>query len=125
MVATNILQPSILDQLSAAIVNNMKRPAAVTPMVFEQGDCVVVEMKAPRLNAEEIDLRLEGDYTLVISSPNRKLYARVALPSRISLADSVVYVLGGILSMTFLKADAISELEADADPAYDLALAAV
>jgi hypothetical protein len=122
MVMTAYAEPSLLEQLSVAIAQSLKRPALKGPMVFEQNDCVVVEMPAPRMADDEIELRLDGDYTLEISSPSHRFHARVALPSRISVADSVIYYLGGILSLTFLKADAADA--ADYDPAYDLVLAA-
>jgi hypothetical protein len=93
-------------------------------MVFEQNECVVVEMPAPRGADDELEMHLEGEHTLVVESPSHRFRARVALPARISLADSVVYCLGGVLSMTFLKADVADEIDFDGEPMLDLALAA-
>ena len=116
MMTTSVLEPSVLEQLSDAIARSLKRPAMVAPMVYEQNECVVVEMPAPRVRVDEIELHLEGDYTLVVGHPGQGFYARVALPTRVSVADSVIYCLGGMLSMTFLKADAVEELEVEEAP---------
>ncbi|MCW5849513.1 MAG: Hsp20/alpha crystallin family protein [Anaerolineae bacterium] len=123
MMTTSVLEPSVLGQLSDAIARSLKRPIKLTPMVYEQNECVVVEMPAPRVPVDEIELHLEGDYTLVIGHSGQGFYARVALPARVSVADSVAYCLGGILSMTFLKADAVEELEVEEDPAVALEMA--
>ena len=123
MYTTAVLEPSVLDQLSVALTRSLKRPALAAPVVYEQNDCVVVEMPSSRVQADALDLRLEGDYTLVIGRPNQSYYARVALPARISLTDSVIYSLGGTLSMTFVKADVADALEADEDSAYAFAMA--
>ncbi len=117
-------ETSVLDQLTAAIERSLTARRMAAPMVFEQNDCVVIEMPAPRTPIDELDMRLDGEYTLVIGSAAQGFQARVALPARISVADSVVYCLGGILSMTFLKADVADEMECEDDPALDLALAA-
>ena len=124
MMTTSVLEPSVLEQLSDAITRSLKRPAMVAPMVYEQNECVVVEMPAPRVPLDEVEVSLEGEYTLVIGRPGQSFYARVALPAPVSVADSVAYCLGGVLSMTFLKADAVDELEVEEDPtaAFELAI---
>ena len=124
MMTTSVMEPSVLEQLSDAIARSLKRSPMVAPMVYEQHECVVVEMPAPRVSLDEVEVRLEGDYTLVIGRPGQSFYARVALPTRVSVADSVAYCLGGILSMTFLKADAVEELEVEEDPtaAFEMAI---
>ena len=124
MMMTSVLEPSVLEQLSDAITRSLKRPARVAPMVYEQNECVVVEMPAPRVPLEEVEVSLEGEYTLVIGHPGQRLYARVALPAPVSVADSVAYCLGGVLSMTFLKAEAADELDVEEDPtaAFELAI---
>ncbi len=123
MMNAAVLEPSVLEQLSDAIARSMKRPARLTPMVYEQNECVVVEMPAPRVPVDEIELHLDGEYTLVIGHPGQKFHARVALPARVSVADSVAYCVGGVLSMTFLKADAVEELEVEEDPVADFEMA--
>ena len=118
-----------ISDLREAIAKSLRRFPLQAPMVYEQNDCVVVELPAPRIPDDALDVRLEGEHTLIIGSHTDKTYqARVALPARVSVADCVAYYLGGILSLTFLKADAADALDEDVDledmPAFALALAA-
>ena len=74
MFTPSTLEPTVIDQLSVAVARSMKRSALSAPVVYEQNDCVVVEMPASRVHAAALDLHLEGEYTLVIGRPNQSYY---------------------------------------------------
>jgi HSP20 family molecular chaperone IbpA len=115
----------VLEQLTDAIFNSLKRRPLPAPTVYEQGECVIVELPAPRVAAPELDIRLEGERTLVIGCDQDPwFHARVALPARISPADCVAMFFGDVLSLTFLKAEAVDDLDVIDEPAVALAMAA-
>lgn len=94
-----------MKQLSEAIVRSLGRSALRAPVVYEQNDCVVIEMPAPGVQCDELELRLDGGVALRVCEPLGVCRATIILPTAISLADSVIYCVGGVLSMTFVKAD--------------------
>ena len=125
MAIRNHYEPTTFNQLSAAIAHSLKRPHKKAPIVFEENDCIVIEMPAPRGYVDELEIRLEGERTLVLSSQaDPTFYARVMLPARVSPTDSVAYSLHGVLSLTLLKAEVAEELVFEDEPELALALAA-
>lgn len=125
MAITNLYEPSVIQQLSAAMAHSLTRTPKRAPIVFEENDCIVIEMPAPRGLVDELDIRLEGERTLVLSSQaDPTFYARVMLPAPVSPADSVAYVLRGVLSLTLLKADVADELAFEDEPELCFARAA-
>ncbi len=99
------LAASATNQLSEAMAMRARTARVRTPVVYEQNDCVVIEMPAPGVQCDELELRLKGGVALVVREPSGTCCATVILPAAISLSDSVIYCVGGVLSMTFVKAD--------------------
>lgn len=111
MTASMNREGSATSQLSDAMAKSLRPCVLQTPVVYEQNDCVVVEMPAPGVRCDELELRLEDQVALSVSEPSGACSATIVLPAPISLADSVIYCVGGALSMTFVKAEAVEALE--------------
>lgn len=101
----------VVTELEEAIASRLRGYSLRTPLVFEQNDCVVVEIPAPATPCEELELSLDGDILLTICDPQANSETHVVLPAPVSLIDSVIFCVGGVLSMTFVKADAVDRLE--------------
>lgn len=116
MFASTTLDTDVMSQLSDAIVKSLRRAPLRAPVVFEENDCIVVEMPAQDVGCDELELTLEDDIVLRVEEPSGTCSAKIILPEPVSLSDSVVYCVGGVLTMTFVKADAIEALaEADVE----------
>lgn len=124
MAVSSTMETTVLDELNAAINRSIQASLRKAPFVYEQNDCIVVEIPAPAVLIDELEMSLDGPHTLNIIDTTGALAVRVTLPADVSVEDCVAYVVGGVLSITFLKADAIDDLEAlDADDC-ELVLAA-
>ena len=114
-----------LDQLGAAMSRSVPASLHMAPFVYEQNDCVVVEMPAPAVPLDELEMSLDGPRDLCLTNADAGFAARVTLPADVSVEDCVAYVVAGVLSITFLKADAIDLMDSPDAEECELALAAV
>lgn len=112
-----------LDELRMALSRSVPASLHTAPFVYEQNDCVVVEMSAPALPVDELEMSLDGPRNLCITNARAGLVARVTLPADVSVADCVAYVVAGVLSITFLKADAIDQMNSPDAEDCELVLA--
>ncbi|MFN8471252.1 MAG: Hsp20/alpha crystallin family protein [Anaerolineae bacterium] len=124
MAVSSTIEAMALDELSAAMSRSVQASLHKAPFVYEQNDCVVVEMPAPATPVDELEMRLEGPRGLVLTDTRGGFSARVLLPADVSMEDCVAYVVGGILSITFLRADAIDLMETSDAEDCSLVLAA-
>ncbi|MFN8497775.1 MAG: Hsp20/alpha crystallin family protein [Anaerolineae bacterium] len=112
-----------LDELRVALSRSVPASLHTAPFVYEQNDCVVVEMSAPAIPVDELEMSLDGPRNLCITNGRAGLVARVTLPADVSVEDCVAYVVGGVLSITFLKADAIDQMDSPDAEDCELVLA--
>ena len=124
MAVSSMMETTVLDELNAAIDRSIQASLRKAPFVYEQNDCVVVEIPAPAALVDELEMSLDGLRTLNITDTSGLFAARVTLPADVSVEDCVAYVVGGVLSITFLKADAIDDLEVMDEEDCALVLAA-
>ncbi len=124
MAVSSMMETTVLDELNAAIDRSIQASLRKAPFVYEQNDCVVVEIPAPAALMDELEMSLDGLRTLNITDTSGLFAARVTLPADVSVEDCVAYVVGGVLSITFLKADAIDDLEVMDEEDCALVLAA-
>ena len=124
MAVSSMVETTVLDELNAAISRSIQASLRRAPFVYEQNDCVVVEIPAPAALMDELEMSLDGLRTLNITDTSGLFAARVTLPADVSVEDCVAYVVGGVLSITFLKADAIDDLEVMDEEDCALVLAA-
>ena len=124
MAVSSMMETTVLDELNAAIDRSIQASLRKAPFVYEQNDCVVVEMPAPEALVDELEMSLDGPRTLNITDTSGSFAARVTLPADVSVEDCVAYVVGGVLSITFLRADAIDDFEALDEEDCELVLAA-
>ena len=55
MAVSSTMETTVLDELNAAINRNIQASLCKAPFVYEQNDCVVVEIPAPAVLMDELE----------------------------------------------------------------------